>query len=282
MQKLTHILPVFVGHFEKLISLGPDVSSSAPRAEFNGTDLSVFVQRRPSKHNGSTGPTPIPGTTQPPLSSPESIGSPSSSSISSLTSPSLDGSVQDEEEPPIVTRSTGPLDGSKRSGRTLTGREGAKAAARAARDEAMLRAKEAAKALPKVGRRIQFRKDKDTITPSSSPATSGAPTLAPIDTNAPSSSPPKGLTPHLERNNTVKARPSPSSRSPSPSASSLEPPAIESSSTSPSPSRPKFRNNLTLRPQEPGTTFAKASQEEPSFFDSYPTPKVERKEISFT
>lgn len=37
------------GHFEKLISLGPDVSSSTPRAEFNGTILLVYIARRLSQ-----------------------------------------------------------------------------------------------------------------------------------------------------------------------------------------------------------------------------------------
>ncbi|ORY47586.1 hypothetical protein BCR35DRAFT_257018, partial [Leucosporidium creatinivorum] len=34
------------GHFEKLVSLGSGVSSAAPRAEFDGVCLKVYVQRR--------------------------------------------------------------------------------------------------------------------------------------------------------------------------------------------------------------------------------------------
>ncbi|BGP26341.1 HSP20-like chaperone domain protein [Rhodotorula toruloides] len=37
------------GHFEKLVMLGPDVSTSAPRAEFDGSLLRIYIQRRPSR-----------------------------------------------------------------------------------------------------------------------------------------------------------------------------------------------------------------------------------------
>lgn len=107
------------GHFEKLIFLGSDVSSAAPRAEFNGTELHVYVARRqPSKPIRSSSPLPPP---------------------------------TDSSSNPIVTHSTGPPERAKV--RILTGPEGAKAAAKAAREEATLRAKEAAKVLPKVGSR---------------------------------------------------------------------------------------------------------------------------------
>ncbi|TNY18967.1 hypothetical protein DMC30DRAFT_338715, partial [Rhodotorula diobovata] len=34
------------GHYEKLVTLGSDVSSAAPRAEFDGTLLRIFIHRR--------------------------------------------------------------------------------------------------------------------------------------------------------------------------------------------------------------------------------------------
>ncbi|KAL7339458.1 hypothetical protein BJY59DRAFT_638216, partial [Rhodotorula toruloides] len=34
------------GHFEKLVMLGADVSTSAPRAEFDGNLLRIYIQRR--------------------------------------------------------------------------------------------------------------------------------------------------------------------------------------------------------------------------------------------
>ncbi|KAJ8292640.1 hypothetical protein OF846_003919 [Rhodotorula toruloides] len=37
------------GHFEKLVMLGADVSTSAPRAEFDGNLLRIYIQRRPSR-----------------------------------------------------------------------------------------------------------------------------------------------------------------------------------------------------------------------------------------
>lgn len=73
------------GHFEKLVHLGSDVSSVAPRAEFNGTDLNVYIQRRPSRPSssastagGSTAALPPFGTAFP--------GSPTST----FSSPELD------------------------------------------------------------------------------------------------------------------------------------------------------------------------------------------------
>lgn len=37
------------GHFEKLVMLGADVSTAAPRAEFDGNLLRIYIQRRPSR-----------------------------------------------------------------------------------------------------------------------------------------------------------------------------------------------------------------------------------------
>jgi hypothetical protein len=59
---LTRHLP---GHFEKLISLGPDVSSSTPRAEFNGTILLVYIARRlsqSSRPKSESAPRPLSST----------------------------------------------------------------------------------------------------------------------------------------------------------------------------------------------------------------------------
>ncbi|GAA5964838.1 hypothetical protein JCM8115_000120 [Rhodotorula mucilaginosa] len=42
------------GHYERLVFLGSDVSSSAPRAEFDGTLLKIYVERRrPSRRSSS-------------------------------------------------------------------------------------------------------------------------------------------------------------------------------------------------------------------------------------
>lgn len=211
------------GHFEKLVHLGSDVSSVAPRAEFNGTDLNVYIQRRPSRPSsstsststagGSTAPMPPFGVTIPhsssstsPPTSPDlddfrrgSIASASSFSSASWSlhsssdqqqqqqpvyplspsleypsptsssSPNFDGRRRSEDIPPpftVVAPPLNPLDAESRKSkaRTLIGPEGAKAAAKAAREEAARRAKEEAKKLPssaKGGRRLPFRRQKE-------------------------------------------------------------------------------------------------------------------------
>ncbi|GAA5977837.1 hypothetical protein JCM10908_005116 [Rhodotorula pacifica] len=43
------------GHYERLVFLGSDISSSAPRAEFDGRLLKIHIQRRPSRPSSSAG-----------------------------------------------------------------------------------------------------------------------------------------------------------------------------------------------------------------------------------
>ncbi|GAA5902590.1 uncharacterized protein JCM6883_007176 [Sporobolomyces salmoneus] len=213
------------GHFEKLVHLGSDVSSVAPRAEFNGTDLNVYIQRRPSRPSSSASVSTAGGSTQamPPFGSlPTNTipGSPAStfsspdldhnqrrpSSIASAWSLSENGSTHHQHQrdsinssaaspyplspsleypspissssedrrlsqdiPPPFTVVAPPLssieaEARKSKSRCLTGPEGAKAAAKAAREEATKRAKEEAKKLPssaRGGRRLPFRRQKE-------------------------------------------------------------------------------------------------------------------------
>lgn len=50
------------GHYEKLVTLGSDVSSAAPRAEFDGTLLRIFIHRRPSRPSSAVS---VPGQVAP-------------------------------------------------------------------------------------------------------------------------------------------------------------------------------------------------------------------------
>ncbi|GAA5854990.1 hypothetical protein JCM9279_005713 [Rhodotorula babjevae] len=215
------------GHYEKLVTLGSDVSSSAPRAEFDGTLLRVFIQRRPSRPSSAVsvpghvasspfgyvfGSTPSSSPFAASLSSsPDpsgsrdhsrrpSIASSFASARSSIDSygslpgslslsPSLetyafgppliplplpgggaggaDGAALDDEAlpPPCTARAGPPPDYHKRA-RCLTGPEGARAAAKAAREEAARRAREEVKNLPKEargGRRLPFRRQKEEM-----------------------------------------------------------------------------------------------------------------------
>ncbi|GAA5937784.1 uncharacterized protein JCM15063_002117 [Sporobolomyces koalae] len=216
------------GHFEKLIHLGSDVSSVAPRAEFNGTDLNVYIQRRPSRPSssastagGSTAALPpfgmtraTPGSPSSAFSSPDvddyrrqSIASIASAwSTSSETgyssshrdsistghplSPSLEYPSptladlerrRSEDIPPpftVVAPPLNPFDAElrKSKSKSLTGPEGAKAAAKAAREEAARRAKEEAQKLPssaRGGRRLPFRRSKEDGTNSVSSGSAG-------------------------------------------------------------------------------------------------------------
>ncbi|GAA5993680.1 hypothetical protein JCM5350_003026 [Sporobolomyces pararoseus] len=218
------------GHFEKLIHLGSDVSSTAPRAEFNGTDLNVYIQRRPSRPSssastagGSTAALPpfgalpraIPGSPSSTFSSPDlDSRRPSSiaSSFASAWSLSENGSSQHSQRDSISapyplspsleypTLEAGHSDERRRSidlqphtvvapplsrieaesrkskSKCLTGPEGAKAAAKAAREEAAMRAKEEAKKLPssaRGGRRLPFRRQKEDGTFSGSSGSAG-------------------------------------------------------------------------------------------------------------
>jgi len=215
------------GHFEKLIHLGSDVSSVAPRAEFNGTDLNVYIQRRPSRPSssastagGSTAALPpfgtIPGSPSSTFSSPDldhrrpsSIASSFASAWSlsdagsshhqrdsisapyplspSLEYPSPAESSSDDprrrsiDMPPPFTVVAPPLsrieaESRRAKSKCLTGPEGAKAAAKAAREEAALRAKEEAKKLPssaRGGRKLPFRRQKDDGTFSGSSGSNG-------------------------------------------------------------------------------------------------------------
>ncbi|GAA6016387.1 hypothetical protein JCM11491_002394 [Sporobolomyces phaffii] len=215
------------GHFEKLVHLGSDVSSVAPRAEFNGTDLNVYIARRPSRPSssastagGSTSALPpfgmlphtIPGSPSSTFSSPDldhrrqsiassfasawslsEAGSSHRNSISapyplspsleypSPTSSSAESRRRSEDIPPPLTVFAPPLnpldaETRKSKSRSLTGPEGAKAAAKAAREEAAMRAKEEAKKLPtsaRGGRRLPFRRQKEDGTFSASSGSAG-------------------------------------------------------------------------------------------------------------
>ena len=68
------------GHYERLVFLGSDISSSAPRAEFDGTLLKIYIERRrPSRRSSSA------AVTDP---------RPSSRSSSLFSSPELDETHQ--------------------------------------------------------------------------------------------------------------------------------------------------------------------------------------------
>lgn len=172
------------GHFERLVSLGSDASSAAPRAEFDGNTLYVFIQRRYkpesrisnslSSVSSSAGSASINLKSK---SSPSpSISSSLSKSISSISSSllsnddlnlgeeGLEGPLSNNdqrrnsnqeieersepEEEPITTRST--FNPFSKPSKSLTGPQGAKAAAKAAKELANSKAKEAAKILPKL------------------------------------------------------------------------------------------------------------------------------------
>lgn len=278
------------GHFEKLISLGADVSSAAPRAEFNGTELNVYVQRRVSRHSAASRVSSAP--TSPALTSPAgSISSPelggSSSGLASYFSAYANGYSHGSDpdaspadpsapSPPIVTRSTAEernsLDSKRLSGSSgrsynLTGPEGAKAAAKAAREEAASRAKEAAKGLTKGGRKAPFRRDTPAVVPPSEldPAGRDCDELA-------TSASANGKGP--ERSGTIRAS---NSRTPSPLPPSMLPGAnadndgsstplsfadlaIDGDGPNAVPTRPKMRgSNLTLRPGD-RTSFVEAAK----------------------
>lgn len=291
------------GHFEKLISLGSGVSSAAPRAEFNGTELKVYVQRRAPRAPVA----PAPQDHSPSISPPFSPSSPSSSSISSLssmslaTSPSMTGSsafVNAEDEPPIVTRSTADYPDSlhkKRGSRSLCGPEAAKAAAKKAREEAAQRAREEAKALPKVGRRVVLGKEARAAEDQSGKSSSSLQPLAvppgrngTIKGRSPSPISPVSISDSNSSGDSTSTRSSIDSAYTDPSS------VDESSSTSPA--RPKFRgSNLTLRPAD-RTSFLEASlredqrrageggsslSSEGSKSEGVATPKVERSETSW-
>ncbi|GAA5903054.1 hypothetical protein JCM8208_000441 [Rhodotorula glutinis] len=221
------------GHYEKLVTLGSDVSSAAPRAEFDGTLLRIFIHRRPSRPSSAVS---VPGQV---ASSPfgygfGSSGSPFAASLSSSPDPSgsrdhsrrasiasslasarssidsygsLPGSLalspslesyafgppliplplpggeadaaglDDEALPPPCTARAGPPPDYHKRARCLTGPEGARAAAKAAREEAARRAKEEVKNLPKEargGRRLPFRRQKEEEARSPTMATGSA------------------------------------------------------------------------------------------------------------
>ncbi|BGP18348.1 hypothetical protein JCM10213_008520 [Rhodosporidiobolus nylandii] len=328
------------GHFEKLVSLGSDVSSAAPRAEFDGTTLRIYVQRRPSRPSSaastasSVAPAPFGWGTLPPV--PTGVASPTSSvygspdlaldharrpsiasSLASVhsdfsstsspaagqyptLSPSLDSAhyalaafaaaapieLSEEDLPPPCTARAPPSPttsaaSASRHKKSLTGPEGARAAAKAAKEELARRAEEEARRLPREargGRWCPFREARAaeagggpcSSSSSSSPnSASGSASGSAYATSASESeaSPPlqsEGMTsPGLgkvagmagmaemgafgatgvERSGTIKApSPSSASRSPSPLPSSF-------SNAAPLPERPKLRgNNLTLRP----------------------------------
>lgn len=68
------------GHYERLVFLGSDISSSAPRAEFDGTLLKIYVERRRPSRRGSSAAVADPR--------------PSSRSSSLFSSPELDEAHQ--------------------------------------------------------------------------------------------------------------------------------------------------------------------------------------------
>ncbi|GAA5944702.1 hypothetical protein JCM3775_007582 [Rhodotorula graminis] len=211
------------GHYEKLVTLGSDVSSAAPRAEFDGTLLRIFIHRRPSRPTsaaslpgqvasspfgygiGSTGSTFAASLSSSPdphgsrdHSRRPSIASSLASARSSIDSygslpgslalsPSLDSyafgppliplplagggadaaELDDDALPPPCTARAGPPPDYHKRARCLTGPEGARAAAKAARAEAARRAREEVKNLPKEargGRRLPFRRQKEELT----------------------------------------------------------------------------------------------------------------------
>ncbi|GAA6014318.1 hypothetical protein JCM10207_005419 [Rhodosporidiobolus poonsookiae] len=214
------------GHFEKLVSLGSDVSSTAPRAEFDGTTLRIYLQRRPSRPSSSaslsaSAPAPfgtlLPGQLPPVSPTTSTFSSPDLSALdharrpsiaSSLASawstdssspavshpplsPSLDAYRRNafhafpasapsefEPPPPPCTAHAGPppeylrhlpganypLHHGKRSKSLTVGPEGARAAAKAAKEELARRAQEEARYLPAEamgGCKLPFRKTKD-------------------------------------------------------------------------------------------------------------------------
>ncbi|GAA5820727.1 hypothetical protein JCM3770_005265 [Rhodotorula araucariae] len=204
------------GHYEKLVMLGSDISSAAPRAEFDGTLLRIIIQRRPSRPSiavsvAPPAPVGVPyvfGGPASPASSVASSFSPdlsgardhtrrpsvasslasvwSTDSAAPALSPSLgayafrvpapDGGDVDDPLPPPCTARAGPPPDQKRA-RCLIGPEGARAAAKAAREEAAKRAKEEIKNLPKEargGRKLPFRRQKEDA-PSASPMAESAP-----------------------------------------------------------------------------------------------------------
>ncbi|GAA5864901.1 hypothetical protein JCM3774_004266 [Rhodotorula dairenensis] len=188
------------GHYERLVFLGSDISSAAPRAEFDGTTLKIYIERRPSRPSSSAGaPRARPSSRSSSLfSSPEldgphqlpdwraSVASTWSSGSFSPPSPSLAGgptffaasmlggplspplaesligtpleSPMEESlvpppdletgdlPPPCTARASPPPEGVRRTA-CVTGPEGARRAARAAREAASHRAREEAKRL---------------------------------------------------------------------------------------------------------------------------------------
>ncbi|GAA5918732.1 hypothetical protein JCM1841_006266 [Sporobolomyces salmonicolor] len=289
------------GHFEKLIHLGSDVSSVAPRAEFNGTDLNVYIQRRPSRPSSSAsssgagapafdlaGTLSSPGST---FSSPDisaldhrrpSIASSlasiwsdaSSTSASNQLSPSLEypsafpvENVAEEEIPPPCTVKAGPLnpldpETRTKKSRSLTGPEGAKAAAKAAREEAASRAKEEAKKLPsaaKGGRRLPFRRTKEGSDGSEDGGRAPSSRNRTVDPDGGGGGP-------VERNGTIKASTA-SSRSISPlpmALSSSSSTASSSTTTSPSTSPASPRSHYKSRTVPPATVTLHSSSSFPS------------------
>ncbi|KAK4050219.1 hypothetical protein OIO90_005201 [Microbotryomycetes sp. JL221] len=250
------------GHFEKLVSLGTDVSSAAPRAEFNGSELNVFIKRRTSLNTSSS------TMTSPPMSPSLSVASPTLS-LTSTSSPRLDhyfDNIYDQEEAPVVSRSTAESDmsssvtssssssssfffgqpghNSNRSSKSLTGPEGARAAAKAAREEAAKRAKEAAKSLSCGSCKFPFKRETNNKVVSNTHVERG------FDTHESSSGVDEGLNVPA-RSGTIKARtPSPSLTSATDMSST---PTVTSTSGDTTPhssiaTRPKFRSsNLTLK-----------------------------------
>lgn len=331
------------GHFEKLIHLGSDVSSVAPRAEFNGTDLNVYIQRRPSRPNsaastagsstngqnpfaiapgspGSTFSSPdldhrrpsiasslasawsstgstaedIGGFSQPPYPLSPSLEYPSPTSSSDPSSSYSRERRISEDIPPPFTVVAPPLTPSdpnyrkSKSSKSLTGPEGAKAAAKAAREEAAKRAKEEAKKLPssaKGGRRLPFRRQKEDGSFSSGSAGEGSGSggsasddglikaalqYTSLGQNQPQPQPQsqsqegKGI----DRNGTIKANSRSNSPLPPPalssSSSSSTDSCISSASTSPNSSPPRNERPLPLftNPSNPYHTHPRPKMRE--------------------
>lgn len=271
------------GHFEKLISLGCDVSSAGPRAEFNGTVLNVFIQRRMARtrsHRRTTSPPMSPPMSSPAssIASPELDGMPSSyfAAAGTVEGHAHGGADHAAQSPPIVTRSTAEFASRNgdtvKSNRCWTGPEGARAAAKAAREEAARRAKEAAKSLTKGYLSAPFRREEKTAVVDDVKT----PELAPT--------PPA-------RNGTIRGRtPSPQP----PHASGLVLPDKGEPLNQGKDSlltRPKLRgSNLTLRAGDRTSfvdaAFAAAAATDSEGFPSFEledshTPRVERDSMSF-
>ena len=280
------------GHFEKLVSLGTEVSSAQPKAEFDGSTLTVFVARRSRRHGN-------------PVSSPDLVGSPQSSvgspPMSADRRPSM-SSLLENDQAPSSAYMAGPAQ--RRSHelprpRSLTGPEGARAAAKAAREEASRRAKEQAKLLPKIGRRFHFKRDRskeaEEAVLSSSPPSASAISPAGLSPAGFSSTSIMTTTQEsmLGRNDTITARTRDLAIKQMDAGAGSSGPGSSSGSSG---SRPKMRgNNLTLRPSA-GASFIEAAfktvtgssghhssdETDTTPSEGSSTPRVERSGMSFT